>query len=140
MVLNIFDRSDEPVPAFGKGFDKAGVLGMIAQGLAQLVYRDPQAVIEVDGRFRAPQLLLQFLAGNYLPWMPQECRKHFEGLTLEPHPNTRAPQFPSFQVGLKNTELHPHGAIALFCCCHCTRSIHPAELTVNGASELELAG
>jgi hypothetical protein len=133
MVFEIFDRSNEAVTALGQRFDKAGVLGMVAQRLSQLVYGDSQAVIEVDSGVRAPQLLLEFLPADHLAWTLQERSKDLEGLALKPDPNTRAAQFSSFEVRFKDPELHLRGTVFSFCHCHCTRSIHPEKAVVNAA-------
>jgi len=62
MVFKVPDRGNEPVTALRQGFDETGILGIVAQRLAELVDRDSQAVIEVDRRVSAPKLLLQLLA------------------------------------------------------------------------------
>jgi hypothetical protein len=56
----------DSVTALGQGLNKSGVLGIVAQSLAELVDRDSQTVVKVDGSVSAPELLLEFLAGNDL--------------------------------------------------------------------------
>ena len=81
--IDCLDRCDEAVTPFGQGFDKTRVLGVVAQGFAELIHGDSQAVVEINGRVRAPKPLLQSLAGNYLAWLLQQGRQQLEGLALQ---------------------------------------------------------
>jgi hypothetical protein len=122
-ALNCLDGRDKPVTALSQCFNKCGILGVVTQSFAQLVYGNAQAVVEVDGRIRAPEPLLQRFAGDHFARMLQKRRQHLEGLALQmdPHPGTA--QFSALQVNVKETELHSCPSLPRFS----SAAIHAAE-------------
>src|SRR6266496_5278638 len=56
------DVGDEAVAATGNGFDEAGTFGGIAEGLADLVDRLVEPVVEIHERVGRPECLLKFLS------------------------------------------------------------------------------
>ena len=107
-------RRDKPESALGQRLHKPRVLRRVAQRLAKLVHRYSQAVVEVDGRVGAPKLNLQGLPRNHFPRMLEQHGQQLEGLALQAYPHTGAAQFSRFQVGFKNSELHPVGDVVLW--------------------------
>lgn len=68
-------RHQETVAAAREGFDETGVVGRIAQGLAQLVDGLVQAVIEIDERVGGPEPITQFFASDDLAGIfKQHCQ------------------------------------------------------------------
>src|SRR4029078_270478 len=63
-----------------------------------------QAVVEVDDRFRAPKLLLQFLPANDFPWAAQQDRQQLERLALQLDPDAALAQFTGPEVGFKDAK------------------------------------
>src|SRR5215470_3149962 len=57
-----FDLREEAVAAASNGFDKAGTLGGVAEGLTDFVNRFVQAVVEIHESVCGPKFLLKFLA------------------------------------------------------------------------------
>ena len=82
---------DEPVAAFGQGFDVAGVFGGVGQRFAYLIDRRAQAVVEVDHGLGAPDLLLQFLAGNDFSRTAEQDGQQLKRLTLQLDANAALP-------------------------------------------------
>ena len=133
-----FYRRDEPVSAFCQSLDVARILRRVAQGLADLIDRCAQAVVEVNYRFRAPYLLLQFLPGNDFSCVAQEDGQQLERLALELDADSALPQLTGSKVGFKyakpdsaqmggdlfehgtSTEYHNRESFRKICsgCCH----------------------
>jgi hypothetical protein len=100
------NRRNEPVTALSQGFNEMRVLGTVTQGVAELVYSNTQAVVEVDGCIRTPEPLLQRLAGDHFTRMLQKRRQHLEWLALQMDPDPGAAQFSTIQVNVKEPEFH----------------------------------
>ena len=112
------DRRNKAVTPLGQGFNKARILGVVAQGLAQLVYRDAQTVIEINGCVRVPKALLEHFAGKHLAWLLKQGRKQFERLPLKPDAHSGPAQLSGVQVGFENAELYPFDFVDLRFPCH----------------------
>src|SRR5215469_14084965 len=82
-------RPDEPVAPPIKSLNKAGILGIVAQGLAKLLDCTVQAEIEINKSVLRPQALLQFFAGDDLPRSLQQHGKDLQRLILELDLETR---------------------------------------------------
>ena len=67
-----------------------------------------QAALEIYVGIGAPDLALQFLAGDDLPVTRDQCREHLCRLRLQPHRRTVARQLAGRGVELENAEpCHP---------------------------------
>jgi len=66
----------------GKGFNKAGDIGRVAQSPAQALNRRVQVVFEIDKSLRRPKSLTQFLSRHDLARVFQQCCKNLDWLPL----------------------------------------------------------
>ena len=97
-------RRDEPVSAFRQGLDILRILRGVAERLADLINRRAQAVVEVDDRFRAPDLLLQFLPGDDFSGVAEQDGEQLERLALQLDADAALPQFTGPQVGFEHAK------------------------------------
>ena len=72
----------EAITPFGHGFDEAGLLGGITQGLAQPGDGAVQAMIEVNKCVRGPQVLAQLVPRDHFPGTLQQQRQNTQWLFL----------------------------------------------------------
>jgi hypothetical protein len=112
------NRRNEAVPPLGQCFNKARIFGIVTQCFAQLVYRDAQTVIEINGGIGIPKPLLESFAGQDLAGLLKQCCKQFEGLPLKPDAHTGPAQFSGLQIGFKDAELYPFDFVDLRFPCH----------------------
>jgi hypothetical protein len=112
--LQQLHRSDEPVTAFRQSFDVVGVLRRVAQGLPDLVDCRAQTVVEVDYRFRSPDLLLQFLPGDDFSGVAEQDGEQPERLALEFDAYSTLSQLTGAKVGFEDAKTDlPHPGRAL---------------------------
>ena len=97
-----FDVREEAVAAAGHGFDKAGTLGGIAQGLTDLVDRFVEPVVEIHERVRGPELLRKFLARYDLAGVLEQHRQDSERLLLKPDSQAVLAQFTRTKIHLEH--------------------------------------
>ncbi len=107
------DGSDESVTAAGEGLDEARILGGVAEGFAQFIDGGAEAVVEVDDGVVAPELELNFFAGDDFGGALKEANEEAEGLGLEANADAGFAQFSRFSVGFKKSEAKTGGRIFL---------------------------
>jgi len=107
------DGCDKPVSAPRQCLDKPGIVGGVAQRLAQFVDRRVQAVIKIDESIGRPDRRAQLFPGYYLAGMLQQQREHMEGLLLKLDPYALLAQFARPQVKLKRSEVQDRGWLGL---------------------------
>jgi hypothetical protein len=98
-------RGDEAIASPRQRFYKTGIFSRVAQGIAQLVHRYPQAMVEIDRGCRSPKLPLKFFSGDDLARLFQQSRQQLEGLTLQSHLYAGTAKFLGRKVYLEDTEL-----------------------------------
>jgi len=98
---------NKAVTPLGQCFNEARILGVVAQGFAQLVYRDAQTVIEINGRIGVPKPLLEGFAGQNLAGLLKQGCKQLERLPLKPDSHTGPAQLSALQIGFEDSELYP---------------------------------
>ena len=101
------DISEEPVSATSNGFDEAGTLGGVAEGLTDLVDRLVEPVVEIHECVRGPEFLLKFLATDDLAGVLEQHRQNLEGLLLKPDSQAALAQFASAKIHLENPKTEP---------------------------------
>ncbi len=99
------DGGNETVTSLGQGLNKARVLGGVVQCFAQLVYGDPEAMVEIDGCFRSPQLKLQSLTGYHFAGVFQQRREHLKWLALQADTSSGAAQLLLLQDRLQRCRI-----------------------------------
>src|ERR1700730_343951 len=87
------DWRNEPVPTTMKRFNKPWIVGLVAERLAQLLYRAIQAVIEVNECVGRPKSLTQFFPVYDLSGTLQQDHQYLKGLFLQPDPQPALAQF-----------------------------------------------
>jgi len=101
------DISKESVSATSNGFDEAGTLGGVAEGLTDFVDRLGEPVVEIHERLRGPEFLLKFLATDDLAGVLEQHRQDLEGLFLKPDSQAALAQFASTKIHLENPKTEP---------------------------------
>ena len=137
MRIEYRDRRNKAVTALGECFNKARILGVVTQGFAQLVDRDAQAVIEIDGGIGIPKPLLERFAGQDFAGLLKQCCKQFEGLPLKPDADTGPAQLSGLQIGFKDSELYPFDLVDLRFLRH-DWLVHPRPEVYRKGGELNL--
>jgi hypothetical protein len=79
------NRVDEPVAATGQRLDEAGVIGGIAERVAQPGDGGVEHVVEIDEHVARPQPPAQFLARDHLARPLEQCEEHRERLVAQAH-------------------------------------------------------
>jgi hypothetical protein len=105
--LGWLNRSDEPIPATGDGFDVTRITRRIHEHLSQFVYGRIQAMFEVHEGIRRPDEPPQFIPANQFVWPCQHRCEDLEWLLLELHADAKFPQHSLSHVGLERTESDP---------------------------------
>jgi hypothetical protein len=82
--LGNFDLPEEAVAVASNGFQKAGTLGRVAEGVTDFVYGLVESVFEIHESACGPEFLLKFLASHDLAGVLKEHPQHLEGLFLKP--------------------------------------------------------
>ncbi|HWY45557.1 MAG TPA: hypothetical protein VNX66_18830 [Candidatus Sulfotelmatobacter sp.] len=80
-----FDLRKEAVAATSNGFQKAGTLSGVAEGLTDFADRLVEPVVEIHESVRGPQFLLKLLASYDLAGVLKQHRQELEGLFLKPY-------------------------------------------------------
>ena len=101
------DVSEEAVSATSNGFDEAGTLGGVAEGLTNFVDRLVEPVVEIHECVRGPEFLLKFLATDDLAGVLEQHRQNLEGLLLKPDSQAALAQFASAKIHLENPKTEP---------------------------------
>lgn len=96
---------DEAVSLAGDGLDEARVVGIVAQGLADLADGSVDAVFGVDENIFAPEAVDDFLAGDDGTLLFGEQQKEFERDAFELQSAAVAPQLEAVTVELEFTEM-----------------------------------
>ena len=129
--IDRLDGSDESVAALGQCFNKARILGVVAQSLAQFVDGDAQAVVEVNGRVRAPKLAVARASRETTsPGCSSNAASSLKGWLCRRIRTPERRNSPALQIGFKDTELHPPGAAPVLFRSHecgpesCTGSVY----------------
>ena len=106
-IGNQLHRRDEPVTTLGQRLDETRVFRGIAEGLAELVHRFVEAVIEIDPGVRRPEPLPQLLAQHDLTVSLEKHLQDSEGLVLESDLHATLAHLARAQVYVKHAE--PNG-------------------------------
>ena len=72
-------RRDEAIASFGECLDKAGTVGGVAEGFADLVDGGAEGVVEVNDRVTTPETQLELLPGDDLAGVLEERGENFKG-------------------------------------------------------------
>src|SRR5499427_8328728 len=86
-------RHEEPVTSLSSRLDVTGMVGVIAQRLANLPNSAIKSYIEVNEGVSRPQLLLQLLPRDQCACVGQQLNQYPEGLLLQLNANTVLAQF-----------------------------------------------
>jgi hypothetical protein len=97
--------ADEAIAFAGDGLDEAGLLGIIAQGLANLANCGIDSVFGVDEDLFAPEALDDLLAGGDAAFFFGEQDQQFHRDALDFLDATVAPQFEAGGIELKVAEV-----------------------------------
>jgi hypothetical protein len=73
-------RRQETISTPVQGFDKSGIVGLVAKDLAEFLYRAVQPQIEIYKGVSRPQSLLDLLASNNLAGALEQQGKNLERL------------------------------------------------------------
>jgi len=76
-------RCNEAIPAPGNRLNEEGILGRIAEGIAQLIDRGIQAVVVIDKCIFRPEPLPQLFARHQVAGPLDEMQKDFKRLALQ---------------------------------------------------------
>jgi hypothetical protein len=77
------DAGNEPIPASGNGLNKAGVVGIISQRIAQPFNGGVKAVIEIAEGVLWPEFAAKFFSCNHLAGMLEQRAQDLERLLLK---------------------------------------------------------
>ena len=97
-------RRDEAIASFGECLDKAGTVGGVAEGFADLVDGGAEGVVEVNDRVTTPETQLELLPGDDLAGVLEERGENFKRLRLQLDPETSLPEFTALEVHLEEPE------------------------------------
>ena len=86
------------------GFDELGFDRGIAEYVTQPLDRRIQAMFEVAKAGSGPQFLLQFFAGDELPWSLQQGQQDLDGLAAKLQARTILAQFAGIRRDLEGAE------------------------------------
>jgi hypothetical protein len=100
------DWAYEAVASAGYRFYKAGVFGVIVQGIAQPIHRFVQASVEIDEGIRGPQLFHQFVAGDQLAGAIEQHGENVKRLLLKIRGVPVGAEFAGAQVELELSKTH----------------------------------
>lgn len=103
------DGGDESVSSPCERLYKAGILGIVPQGLTDLIDSCAEGVVEIDICSLLPYPLLQLFAGDNLPGTLNQFGENTEGLTLKLDAKTTSPELSRRQIGFKCTEGNTYG-------------------------------
>jgi hypothetical protein len=81
-------RTDKAVAPLRMGLDESGLLGGIAQRIAQPLDGVVQTLFKIDKGIGGPDLALQLFASDQLSWMFQKDLKDAKRLVLKSDPGT----------------------------------------------------
>src|ERR1700674_1333813 len=79
-----FALCEEAVAAPSNGFDKAGTLGGVAEGLTDFADRFVEPVVEIHKSVSGPEFSLKIFASYDLAGVLKEHRQDLAGLFLQP--------------------------------------------------------
>jgi hypothetical protein len=105
----ILNLGNEAITAFGQGFQKARVVGVVFQGGANLSNCEVETLLKIYEGFRTPDLLGQFLACNHFPWAADQQPQDFGRLWLKFQRSPIPSQFSVAAVQFKSAEANTSG-------------------------------
>ena len=111
-------RRDESITFPGKGLDKAGIVGRIAQSITQLLDGSVDAVFEVDEAPIRPEGGTQLFTGDDRARVFEKQREKAEGLALKLDERAFPPEFTPVKVGFEDAEADRTGPVTLFISAH----------------------
>ena len=78
------DRSNKSIPPAGQSFYEPRVVGVIAEGITDLVDRGPDGLIELPDSIFPPKQRLQLSACDYFPGVVEQGSEYLKWLSLKP--------------------------------------------------------
>jgi|SRR5215470_8192557 len=108
------DLCEEAVTTASNGFDKAGTLSGVAEGLTDFVNSFVEAVVEIDESVCRPEFFLKFLARYYLPWVLKQHRQDLEGLFLKANSQSVFAQFACAKIEFENAKTESAPKLTVF--------------------------
>src|SRR5258708_37782063 len=102
------DLKNESIAQLGHGFNESGLVGRVAERLAQSGDSTVQPMVEVHKRVGRPEALAQLVARDHFPGSLQEQRQHTERLFLYPAQPTFLTQFTRPKINLKDIKANYH--------------------------------